>query len=258
MTYKRFLSILTLATSIFGLAACGEQADSFQNILPATGSRLKFIHAAPDVAGVDIYLNDKKFSGVNTTPPAAPNLLTYGNAFPLTAEYATYPAGATKVGVVIPSLNNAVGLTANVNLEDGKYYSVFATGVSPNYSAVALEDKFPAANGKNIYVRVLNLVSNSTTIDFTVNGQTIATNIAYKNADNTFYTVPIDNFLSGTITVPFITKVSGGVALVTTATVNQTLVVPGKCYTVYVRGMVTTDAKNPTKYAPTASVLVNR
>jgi hypothetical protein len=148
MTYKRFLSIITLATSIFGLAACGEQADSFQNILPATGSRLKFIHAAPDVAGVDIYLNDKKFSGVNTTPPAAPNLLTYGNAFPLTAEYATYPAGATKVGVVIPSLNNAVGLTANVNLEDGKYYSVFATGVSPNYSAVALEDKFPAANGK--------------------------------------------------------------------------------------------------------------
>lgn len=258
MTYKRFLSIITLAASIFGLAACGEQADSFQNILPATGSRLKFIHAAPDVAGVDIYLNDKKFSGVNTTPPTAPNLLTYGSAFPLTAEYATYPAGNTKVGVVIPSLNNAVGVSANLNLEDGKYYSVFATGVAPNYSAVALEDKFPAANGKNIYVRVLNLISNSSTVDFVVNGQAIATNVPYKNSDNTFYTIPIDNFLSGTITVPFFARVSGGVALVTTATVNQTLVVPGKCYTVYVRGIVTTDAKNPTKYAPTTSVLVNR
>ena len=122
MTYKRFLSIITLATSIFGLAACGEQADSFQNILPATGSRLKFIHAAPDVAGVDIYLNDKKFSGVNTTPPAAPNLLTYGNAFPLTAEYATYPAGATKVGVVFTSFNKGVGQNAQLKIEYWKYY----------------------------------------------------------------------------------------------------------------------------------------
>ena len=258
MKNNRFLSIITLAFTFFMLNACGEKQDNFQIISPASGARVKFIHAAPDVPGIDIYVNDKKFSGVNTTSGATPVLLTYGSAFPSVAEYATTPAGKTKVAVVIPSLNNATGIAADLTVEDGKFYSVFATGIAPTYSPLVLEDKLPVATGKNIFVRVINLVPNSTTAEFSVNGNVIATGVKYKNDDNTFITVPIDAFISGSVTVPFAIKVSGGIAVVTTATFSQTLVIPGKVYTVIARGVVTTDSKNPTKFAPAQTVYINR
>jgi len=257
MKNKHILSIITLLFAMLSLISCGEQQDLFQNILPATGARVKFVHAAPDVPGIDIYVNDKKFSGVNTSPPAAPTLLTYGNSYPSTAEYASLAAGKAKVAVVIPSLN-VTGITADLTVEEGKYYSVFAAGIAPNYTPLVLEDKLPAASGKTIFVRVINLIPNSTTADFTVNGNVIASGVAFKNTDNTFYSVPIDAFTSGTINVPFVVKVSGGLVPVTIAAVSQTLVIPGKVYTVIVRGVVTTDAKNPTKFAPSTTIYVNR
>lgn len=257
MKNKHILSIITLLTAFIGLVSCGNQQDSFQIISPATGARVKFIHAAPDVLGIDIYVNDKKFSGVNTSPPASPVLLTYGNAFPSTAEYATLPAGKTKVAVVIPSLN-VTGITADLMVEEGKYYSVFATGIAPTYTPLVLEDKLPLASGKTVFVRVINLIPNSTTADFTVNGNVIATGVTFKNTDNTFYSVPIDAFTTGSINVPFAVKVLGGVAPVSIATVSQTVVIPGKVYTVIARGVVTTDAKNPTKFAPSTTIYVNR
>jgi Domain of unknown function (DUF4397) len=258
MKNKQFLFLITLAVTFFMVSSCGEQQDSFQTITPATGARIKFIHAAPDVPGIDIYVNDKKFSGVNTSAGATPGLITYAGAYPSTAEYATTPAGNAKVAVVIPSLNNATGIAADLKVEEGKYYSVFATGIAPTYTPLALEDKLPVASGKTIFVRVINLVPNSTTAEFTVNGNVIATGVPFKNTDNTFYSVPIDAFSTGSINVPFVTKILGGVATVTTASFSQTLVIPGKVYTVIARGVVTTDAKNPTKFAPAQTVYVNR
>ena len=254
---NKFYLIISLFATFLIMSACGKETNSFEIFSPATGGRVKFIHAAPDVAGIDIYVNDKKFSGVNTTAGATPALLTYGNAYPSTAEYATIPTGKAKVGVVIPSLN-VTGITADLTVEEGKYYSVFATGIAPTYTSLVLEDKLPAASGKNIFVRVINLVPNSTTAEFTVNGNIIATGIAFKNTDNTFYSVPIDAFTTGTINVPFVIKILGGVAPVTIASVSQTLVIPGKVYTVISRGVVTTDTKNPTKFALSTTVYVNR
>lgn len=256
MKNTKLLSILSLAITLFGVVACGDKTDSFQNITPATGARIKFIHAAPDVAGVDIYVNDKKFSGVNTSPPATPGLITYGSAYPSTAEYATLPAGKAKVGVMIPSLNTT-GLVADLTVEEGKYYSVIATGISPNYAPLIFEDKLPAISGKTIFVRVLNLIPNSTTADFTVNGTLIASGVTYKNTDNTFISVPIDAYTSGTISVPFATKISGGLTVLN-STVSLTSVVPGKAYTVVIRGVLTTDSKNPTKYTPATTIYTNR
>lgn len=257
MIQNKIFSIVTLATLTFLVASCGDETNSFQSITPVSGARIKFVHASPDIAGIDIYVNDKKFSGVNTSPPAAPALLTYGNSFPSTAEYATLPAGKAKIGVVVPSLN-VTAIATDLTVEEGKYYSVFATGIAPNYAPLVLEDKLPVPAGKTIFVRVVNLIPNSTTAEFTVNGQTIATGVAFKNTDNAFYSVPIDAFSAGTISVPFIVKVLGGIAPVINTTVSQTLVIPGKVYTVFARGVVTTDATNPTKYAPSTIISVNR
>ena len=256
MIQNKISLIFTLAALTLFAASCGEQTNSYQNITPASGAKIKFIHAAPDVAGIDIYVNDKKFSGVNTPPPAAPALLTYGNAFPSTAEYATLPAGKTKIGVVVPSLN-ATAIAADLNVEEGKYYSVFATGVAPNYAPFVLEDKIPAPAGKTIFVRVVNLISNSTSAEFIVNGQVIATGVPFKNADAAFIAVPID-FTSGTISVPFAYKVLGGLTSLVSSTLNVAGFFPGRAVTVYLRGILTTDAKNPTKYISTGTVYINK
>lgn len=255
---NKIYSIFALFATFFMMSACGDETNSFGIYSPATGGRIKFIHAAPDVAGIDIYINDKKFSGVNTAAGAIPVLLTVGGAFPSTAEYATLPAGKAKIGVVVPSLNNATGIAADLNVEEGKYYSVFATGIAPNYSPLVLEDKLPVTTGKNIYVRVINLVPNSTSAEFIVNGITIATGVGYKNTDNTFIAVPIESFLSGTINVPFNARILGGVAPVNFTASNIATIFPGRVITFIVRGVLTTDAKNPTKYAPTFSVYFNR
>jgi hypothetical protein len=254
---NKIYSIFAILATFFIMSACGDETNSFGIYSPATGGRVKFIHSAPDVAGIDIYVNDKKFSGVNTATGATPALLTFGNAYPSTAEYATIPVGKAKIGVVVPSLNNATGIAADLNVEEGKYYSVFATGIAPTYTPLVLEDKLPAPSGKNIYVRVINLIPNSTSAEFTVNGITIATGVGYKNTDNTFIAVPIDAFTSGSISVPFSTKILGGVAVVTSST-TLTGTIPGRVLTFIVRGVLTTDAKNPTKYTPTLTVYVNK
>lgn len=255
---NKIYSIFALLATFFVMSACGDKTNSFAIYAPATGGKVKFIHSAPDVPGIDIYVNDKKFSGVNTATGATPALLTFGNAYPSTAEYATIPTGNAKIGVVVPSLNNATGIAADLNVEEGKYYSVFATGLAPNYSPLVLEDKLPVTSGKNIYVRVINLIPNSTTAEFTVNGQIIASGLGYKNSENNFITVPIPSFNTGSINVPFVAKVLGGVTPFTSTTITALLVVPGKAYTFIVRGVLTTDAKNPTKFAPVATVYTNR
>ena len=254
---NKIYSIVALFATFFIVSACGDETNSFGIYSPATGGKIKFIHSAPDIAGIDIYVNDKKFSGVNTATGAAPALLTFGNAYPSTAEYAAIPVGKAKIGVVVPSLNNATGIAADLNVEEGKYYSVFATGIAPTYAPLVLEDKLPVPSGKNIYVRVINLIPNSTTTEFTVNGVIIATGVAFKNTDTNFITVPIDAFTSGAITVPFSAKVLGGIAPITTSTTIAGTI-PGRILTFIVRGLLTTDAKNPTKYTPILTVYVNK
>lgn len=256
MIQNKIFSIIALAMLTITAASCGDETNSYQNITPASGAKIKFIHAAPDVVGIEIYVNDKKFSGVATSPPAAPALLMYGNAFPSTAEYATLPAGKVKVGVVIPSLN-VTALATDINVEEGKYYSVFATGIAPNYTPFVLEDKIPAPAGKSIFVRVVNLIPNSISADFTVNGQVIATDVPYKNADAAFVAVPID-FAAGTISIPFAYKVLGGLTPLVSSTLTIAGFFPGRAVTIYLRGTLTTDAKNPTKYTPTGTVYINK
>lgn len=255
---NKIYSIFALFATLFTMSACGDETNSFGIYSPATGGRVKFIHSAPDVAGIDIYVNDKKFSGVNTATGATPALLNFGNAYPSTAEYATIPAGKAKISIVVPSLNNATGIATDLNVEEGKYYSVFATGIAPTYAPLVLEDKLPVTSGKNIYVRVINLIPNSTTAEFTVNGVTIATGVGFKNTDNTFIAVPIESFTTGTINVPFSAKILGGIAPLTLATSNIATIFPGRVITFIVRGVLTTDVKNPTKYVPVFSVYFNR
>lgn len=105
-------------------------------IEPAPGmSRVRFIHAAPDVPQVDIALN---LSGVPGS--VLFNDVTFGNA--ASEGYIDVPAGNYELGVF---LGSTLALPVSVSLAGGQAYSVFAMGslATNNVQAVVFPDPVP-------------------------------------------------------------------------------------------------------------------
>lgn len=229
------VSALMLMTA---LSACEEeQHDFLRTVEPASGARVKFYHVAPDAPGVDILINDRKFSGVNTVPPATPAPLTYFSSFP-NIDYGLITPGATSVKIVPSATPATTVLSATLPVEDGKYYSVFAYGLAPTYSAVVLTDNLTAVDKGKAYVRIVNLVSGNTTTptptyDLAVNGNVVATNVRPGNASGDF--VGVDAIAFGATAQPIQIRTAG-----TTTVVASTTLQPyaNKFYTFIARGQV--------------------
>ncbi len=257
---KKILSILAALGLIF-FQSCGNKADFEQSVSPATGARLKFYHAAPDAPGVNIFVNDVKISGANTVspfPPAAqttPNLLIYGNSFP-NIDYATLAAGSTNIKVSVPTTattTETIAVTATGSFDDGKFYSIYAYGVAPTYSALILTDDFTVADPKKAYVRFVNLLNPSATIptpnfDFIVNGVIINTAVGYAGKNAAF--TAIDPTVYGGTKVPVSVK-SSALTFSGTATFSFQPYA-GRFYTIFTSGIIgSAGAKAPTIYVST-------
>lgn len=237
---KRPILFFFLAALSAAFSSCtDEQSSQLAIVSPAAGARIKFIHAIPGGPGVSILVNNQQFSGVLTTPPSAPGLLTYGTFFPVN-DYATLSAGAAKVDVVTPASGTVAQgtiITSNVTVEANRFYSVFAVGSGTAPEAFTIEDNLSAADTSRAYVRFVNLVANSTTgYDLGYGGTYLpgTGNIAYKQASNF---VPITPVPTGGSPVAIQLRATGtAVNLIpTTATFSPT---KGRFYTFFVRGLV--------------------
>ena len=182
MTYKSTALLLLLSTLF--LWSCGDKADFRNSVVPATGARVKFYHTAPDAAGVDIYVNDQKLSGVNTVPPAVPAPLTYTNSFP-NQDYALLTPGTAKVKIVTPASTTATTdatlATADLTTQADTYYSVFLYGTAPTYNTLTLTDNLTVQDPAQAYVRFVNLVSGAdaaATYDLVVNGTVVVAGVS--------------------------------------------------------------------------------
>ncbi len=247
---KLNLTPLLLGTLALVASACGDKADFLQSVAPATGARVKFFHLAPDAPNVAIYLNDKAFSGVNTVPPAFPASVAYGAAFPV-QDYGLVAPGTAKVKVNLAATATTPevpGFGGDLTVEDGKYYSVFATGVAPTYEVLVVNDKLEAADRTKAYVRIINLVTNSPVggYELTVNGKSVTTAAAYKTVTEF---QPIDAIAYASTAVPVVVK-AGTTTLTFTGGVQP---YANRYYTVVVRGVVG-NAKTPL----TATLFTNR
>lgn len=249
---KLILSILSVST-IF-LISCGEESSFLTSIAPADGAKVKFIHAAPDAPGVAVYVNDKKVSGVLTVAPATPGVVTYGNVFP-SVGYSTLPSGTAKVKVTAPSLADAVIVQGDAPLESGKYYSVFATGLAPNYAPVVVADNLPAESGNKIFIRLVNLVPNATDSEITIGGATFTKGVlANKAGDFIAYELPA--YTGGTQNVALSVKTIGEVTVTSTVTISATN--PGRVITIVTRGILPEKAGATSKYPVAISQYNNR
>ncbi len=245
-----------LLISALLLWSCGDTADFRSSVVPATGARVKFYHAAPDAAGIDIYVNDQKFSGVNTVPPAVSAPLTYFNSFP-NQDYALLTPGTAKVKVVTPASTTATTdatlVTTDLTTQADTYYSVFLYGTAPTYSTLTLTDNLTPQDPAQAYIRFINLVSGAdaaATYDLFVNGTVAVSGIAPLRGVATFVPIPAIGY--ATTAIPVQLRLAGTTTVVGTAITLQPYA--SRFYTVVARGIV----GGTTTKAVTLSVSTNR
>jgi Domain of unknown function (DUF4397) len=240
--YKSFANI-SLSVLMF---ACGNEHSVLQNISPATGAKIRFVHAAVDVTNVEIAVNDKKFAGVITIPPATAGTIAYGGGYPAlsstNAEYALTPAGSTKVDVTVAATATVPAaplFSGTVNVEDEKFYSVYAIGQAPTVTPLVINDVLPASSGNNFFIRLINVSPNAATAELSLSGNVIIKDVPFKGGE-AFIAIPIPDYTTGTRFAAYSVKISdgkGGSSTFTSAT-NITNIFPGRVITVFVRGLV--------------------
>lgn len=257
---KHLLNVFLIVLAGLLMLACGDTANYLDSVAPATGARVKFYHVASDLAGIDIYLNDQKISGVNTVPPATAVPITYGNTFP-NQDYAAVMPGTTNMKIVLPASTTVASTTtlstSDLTTQADTYYSVFLYGTSPNYSVLTLTDNLTPTDATKAYVRLLNFVSGAeagATYDLVVNGAIVSTGIAPLKGAATFIAVPAIGY--ATTAVPVQIRPTG----TTTVTASTTLQpYAGRFYTFVVRGAVGgTGAKAITLTSGTVPNVINR
>jgi hypothetical protein len=246
--------IYTFLLAGFGslVLSCGEERNFLESVQAAEGARVKFFHAAVDVPGVVISVNDKIVSGVLNTTTSVPAGVTYGSLFPI-LDYATVAGGTARVKVTVPATATApeVNLNANVNVENGKYYTVHAVGNAGNYSFAVTEDDLSVPDaGSKTYVRFVNAMAATPAagIEFVVNNVVAATKTAISAGKEDF--IAFDQVGPTRFTV--VLRQAGTTAAL--STLSNLNFVRGKKYTVVARGLTGSTA---TATRPTISTVNN-
>ncbi len=251
---KYFKNIIQ-STIVFGvgitLFSCGNEHSVLQNLTPAEGAKVRFVHAAVDVGNVELSVNDKKFTGLLTISPAVPGTIAYGGGYPVlgtaNTEYARMPAGTNKIKVTAVGTTPEVSITGEVKAENDKSYSIFAVGQAPNVSPLVLNDNIPQPSGTSFFVRLVNLVPNSTTAELSLAGNLVVKDIPFKGGE-AFITLPIPNYTLGTVFTGYSVTVNGDKipSITLNSASNITNIIPGRVITIFVRGLVGgTGAKAP-------------
>lgn len=167
---------LIMAASIV-LVSCGDEQQLYPNVSVADeGSvRLRFLHAASDTVGVNLFMNDLKISAgaqsILSTGTVNVGRINFGGDFPVTG-YASIEPASGNLSVVFPETYAIVSSapvtylkktmsTANASLAAGSWNTVAFLGVSPTYETVVFSDDLTAApiDGK-AYVRFAGFIHN--------------------------------------------------------------------------------------------------
>jgi len=168
----------------------------------ATNARVRVVHASPDAPAVDITVNG------NPVLEALP--------FREYSEYLSLPAGAYSFGIRVTGTSTVVA-TLPATLASGQDYTViamgYATGGTPAFEVVVLEDNntLPANNG--VKIRVVHGAPGAPAVDVyvttpfeTLMGKDpVLSNVPFKAASG-YLTVPVGNYqarvaVAGTKTV---------------------------------------------------------
>jgi hypothetical protein len=138
---------------------------SFEILDSATPAQLRVVHASPDAPAVDVVVNDNFGAPVLQDVP-----------FTAFSDYLTVPGGAYNVKVTPANSAGVIVIDANVTLDAGKRYSVYATGPLATIAPyVLVDDNRPVAT--NAKVRIVHTAPSAGAVDVyvTAPGASIAT-----------------------------------------------------------------------------------
>jgi hypothetical protein len=104
-------------------------AGSFEILDVSTSAELRVIHASPDAPAVDVVVND------NFTKPVLEDV-----PFSAVSDYLTVPQGSYNLKVTAANNPGAIVIDADVALDAGARYSVYAVGTLATIAPYALVD----------------------------------------------------------------------------------------------------------------------
>jgi hypothetical protein len=260
------IKITTLCfAAVMALQSCGDEHQYLPQVAAVEegNPKIKFIHAASDTVGVNLYLDGSKITGslpstISTVGAAnfgKVNIgtVTFQNAFPVT-DYFAAPNSSGNFSVVFPESYNAtstfptktLSTASGQTLNPASFYTVAFVGVSPAYETITYEDDLSKApiDGQ-AYIRFANFIGNAPAnltlratppavpnVDPTPAAINLFTNVAYKGMTG-FIALP----RTGAYTNVQIVDSTSGVVIATLAAVNSTFI-NNKVYTVFARGRI--------------------
>ncbi len=238
------------------IAACKDGKEAVPDITkPITGAKIRLYNFAYNSPGVNFYANQQKISAVTSANGSeAVGGVAFGGTYPAN-QYALTPAGQTTFKAQTSSTNltmpNAVLTTVDKNVEEGKYYSLFTSGVynatTKTTEGFIVEDIFPkVADTAQANIRIVNSGFNTSTLSMILtltkvtNGVTridtvnIASGVPYKSAS------PYVGFRPGAYAI-VVTDLASGKKVTRAATTFLT----DRVYTLALRGNLITSVPAP-------------
>jgi hypothetical protein len=161
------------------ILACGDEHvfDPLVDQASTTPAKFKFVHAATDTVGVNLFASGTKLTGNSST-----TITTYGsvnigkvnigtvtvtNSFPVTG-YGSLDGGTASLSAVVPEAFTATLSypTKTIVAKEGvfsasQFHTVALLGISPAYDLVVYDDDMTQAPlDGNIYIRFANFIDN--------------------------------------------------------------------------------------------------
>ena len=199
---NRYASLALALCAVTAVAACGDKAS--QDITaPVVGANVKFFNFGVGAPGVNFYAGTTKETAISSTSCQPPNDTTTvcrtngtesttGTGYGAAASGGLYnqvaPGTVTLTGNIAAATDKGLAIsTVSSNLEAGKFYSYYVSGIydatSKKADAFIVEDVMPATpDYTQAYVRFVNAVSNSQPMTLYANANALGGNVAYKSA----------------------------------------------------------------------------
>jgi hypothetical protein len=168
---KKNLTILGLLLVPMIIFATGCSDDDEANPMGSTSepSNVMVVHASPDAPAVDLLLDNQI---VNSTPLG----------FPQSTGYLEVTPGTRNVKVNASGTSTTV-INADLTLNDGANYTVFAINTLANIEPLVLVDDLTAPAAGNAHVRFVHLSPDAPAVDITLSdGSVVFGNQSFRDA----------------------------------------------------------------------------
>lgn len=253
---NKIVRLTFVAAALLLVQACGDE-HQFSPIISSefeSNAKIKFIHAASDTVGVNLFLDGVKITGNLPSTITTAGSVNFGkvnigtvafqSTYPVT-NYTSAPGSSGVFTIVFPEsynttttfLTKTLSTVTAPTLDETGYYTVAFIGNSPSYETVTYADDLSQApiDGQ-AYIRfanfLLNYPNNLSLVGTPPGGTptTLIPNIAYKEMSG-FVALP---------TVGLYTNVqivnTSTLAVVATLVAGSSTFVNNKVYTIFARG----------------------